>query len=156
MDEFHQVFREVVTSAAALSDLHPRKLDRWWTTLVGAPEPIYMQLGCNAIFKQIDQAASAVKAMVDLLGENQLPVSPQEIARRHIRYFGWHVPSSREQGTHVFGATWDKTSSSWKLECASAPNSVKSVRDLEQAVEKAAEWGAELDAQHRETIDQTS
>jgi hypothetical protein len=150
MDEFREVFREVTGSAAALSDLHPRKLDRWWLALVAAPEPIYMQLGCNAIFKQVGDAAAAVKAMADLLGEDHLPVSPQEIARRHIRYFGWHVTSSA-QGTHIFGATWDKTSSSWKLECASAGGTTKLVNDLEQAVQKALEWGAELDAAFRET-----
>jgi hypothetical protein len=155
MDEFREVFREVTASAAALSDLHPRRLDRWWTTLVGAPEPIYMQLGCNAIFKQVDQAAAAVKAMVDLLGEDNLPVAPQELARRHIRYFGWHVASSGDQGTHVFGASWDRTSSSWKLECASQAGTTKTVRDLEQAIEKAVEWASELDQHAAELREKT-
>lgn len=150
-DEFHEVFREVTSSSAALGDLHPRRLDRWWKALVGAPDPIYMQLGCNAIFKQIDLAAAAIRHMIDLLGPDNLPVSPREVARRHIREFRWHVTSSEDgAGTFVFLASWNKDSSAWHLTCAQDGSTTKSVKDLETAVEKAQDWASELDAQLRE------
>lgn len=156
-DEFSKVFREVTSSTAGLGDLHPRKLDRWWTVLVGAPEPIYMQLGCNVIFKQVDLAAHAVGRMIELLGEDNLPLSPQEIAQRHIKHFGWHVPSKEaEGGTFVFQASWRKDTSSWSLTCAGAPDVTRTVGSLEQAVEKAQEWADALDAQLRENTEESA
>lgn len=155
-DDFAEVFQEVTSSTVSLSDLHPRRLDRWWTTLVGAPDAIYMQLGSAAIFHQVDQAAAAIKHMTQLLGAKNLPVAPQELAQRHIRVFSWHVSSDAlESGTYVFQATWDQETLAWKLSCSAAKSTVKSVTDLPQAVEKADEWAQSLEAELRENTEES-
>lgn len=139
-----ETFREVTRSAVALKDLHPLKLDRWHRNLADLPDVVYMQLGSAELFRQVDLAAQALRAMVDLLGEDNLPADPHEIARRHIKSFTWHVQGER---LVAFTATWDKSSSSWRLTCGAAHvgDVTKMVPDVHVAVAKAAEWAAELE-----------
>lgn len=148
-----ETFREVTTSAVALKDLHPLKLDRWHRGLVDLPDVIYMQLGSAALFRQVDLAAQALRAMIDLLGEDHLPTDPHEIARRHIKSFTWHVQIDGR--TIAFTAAWDKSSSSWKLTCGASHvgDITKMVPDVETAVRKADEWAAELEASWPEQSD---
>lgn len=147
-----ETFREVTTSAVALKDLHPLKLDRWHRGLVKLPDVVYMQLGSAALFHQVDLAAQALRAMIDLLGEDNLPTDAHEIARRHIKSFTWHV-----QGEHLvaFTAAWDKSSSSWRLTCGASHvgDVTKMVPDVETAVRKADEWLAELDERGWDTAE---
>lgn len=149
--EFREVLQEVSSSTKAFNDLHPRRLDRWWTTLVAAPETIYMQLGITTVMQHVLLAASAIQQMKQLLGNQGLPVSPQEIARRRIKQFVWHVPSeSSPEGTLLFTASWGDAGSVWLLTCSGSENTTRFVEDLEQAVAKATEWAAELEAELRE------
>jgi hypothetical protein len=117
-----------------------------------------MQLGCHTIFQQVRKAATAVKQMAELLGLANIPVSPQELAQRHIKDFTWHVEVGPGQAqekpgrTLQFGASWNTDTSSWRLSCEHAPTSSKLVASLEQAVEKAREWASQLDGQLREDI----
>lgn len=113
-DEELEIFRQITAFSGKANDLHPLKLDRWWKTLVGAPDPIYLQMGFHGIFQQIDEGARAVQAMLDLVGPENLPVSHQEIAQRHIGYFTFHV-SSEVAGTRKFDVKWDKARNHWNL-----------------------------------------
>lgn len=142
-DEELEIFREITNFSGKPNDLHPLKLDKWWKALVGAPEPIYLQMGFHTIFGQIDKSAQAVQAMLDLVGPGNLPVSHQEIAQRHIGHFGFHVAGG-ESGTRLFTVNWDKTKNLWVLSPGEYAVS-KMVPDLEKAVEKAVEWMPELD-----------
>lgn len=139
-----ETFREVTKSAVALKDLHPLKLDRWHRALVDLPDVVYMQLGSGELFRQVDLATQALRAMVDLLGEGNLPTDAQEIARRHIKSFTWHVQGER---LVAFSATWDKNNSSWRLTCGASHvgDVTKIVPDVHAAVSKGAEWAAELE-----------
>lgn len=143
-----EVYKEVTTSQTALASLHPVRLDRWHRTLVGLPDVLYMQLGVQILFQHIDQAARALRAMIELLGAENLPLDAKEIARRHIAEFNWHLPSEvAEGGTHLFSLTWNKETSSWKLNCTNSEGEkvTKTVSSLEQALEKSQEWARELD-----------
>lgn len=148
-DEELEIFRQITAFSGKANDLHPLKLDRWWKTLVGAPDPIYLQMGFHGIFQQIDEGARAVQAMLDLVGPTNLPVSHQEIAQRHIGHFTFHV-SSEETGARRFDVKWDKKKNHWDLSTPDAATvdatSSKFIVDLEKAVAKAEEWVVELDS----------
>jgi len=144
-DEELEIFREITNFSGKPNDLHPLKLDKWWKTLVGAPDPIYLQMGFHTIFAQIDKSAQALQAMLDLVGPGNLPVSHQEIAQRHIGHFGFHVAGGGA-GTRLFTVNWDKAKNHWVLSPGSI-EATKMVPDLETAVEKAQEWSAEMDSE---------
>jgi hypothetical protein len=138
-EEDFAIFQEIVASAAPLRALHPLKLDRWHRALVDLPLPLYMQLGVEDIFLQIDKAAMAIKAIVDILGKDHLPLPHSELARRHIGKFSLHVP--HEGTTVVFQIRWDKATSKWFLEADFGDRGSKSsTSSLEEAVEKAQNW----------------
>lgn len=139
-DDWLETFHEVTSSSASLSQLHPLKLDRWHRTLVGLPDTVYMQLGCTALFHHVDVAAQALRQMVELLGADNLPASPTEIARRNIKSFSWLVPSEHDSGTVQFEVSWDSKKSGWLLRCGRDPDTTKTVPDVAAAVEKAGEW----------------
>lgn len=150
-DEELEIFRQITAFSGKPNDLHPLKLDRWWKMLVGAPDPIYLQMGFHGVFQQIDEGARAVQAMLDLVGPENLPVSHQAIAQRHIGHFTFHV-SSEEQGTRKFDVKWDKKKNHWDLTTPDDSGTVdatssKFITDLEKAITKAEEWVLELDSQ---------
>ena len=136
-----------VKMTADLRSLHPLRLHRWHRALLGLPDPIYMQYGCSRLLEQVHQASAALRAMVDLLGSEGLPVAPQELAQRTIQTFRWYVPSEHRTELVEFLASWDKESASWKLTCpAEDPDTTKSVQGLEVAFEKSQAWVVELTA----------
>jgi hypothetical protein len=142
-DEELEIFREITKFSGKPSDLHPLKLDKWWKTIVGAPDPIYLQMGFHTVFEQIDTGARAVQTMLDLVGHAALPVSHQEIAQRHIGHFAFHVAGG-DSGTRLFTLNWDKAKNHWVLSPGEF-DMTKMVPDLQAAVEKAVEWMPELD-----------
>ena len=144
MRDVLQVLSEV-KATSSLQDLHPLKLDRWHGTLLGLPERIYKQYGCVALLEQVQAAATALRAMVDLLGADNLPLAPQELAQRTVQSFRWYVPSEPLNDLVEFQARWDKTNSSWKLSCSVASDTIKSVPGLEVAFEKSFEWASSLE-----------
>lgn len=145
-DDTLAIFREARTFQGSLVDLHPLKLDRWHRGLVGLPDAIYMQYGCPALYEQVGKALEGVKAMVDMLGEENLPVDPQEIARRRIGSFSWHTTSSlSETGTARCSLTWNQKDTTWVLTCDSAPESRKVVSSFAAGFEKGGQWIADLE-----------
>ena len=146
MSDALKVLTEVKTTAD-LESLHPLRLHRWHRALLGLPDPVYMQYGCTRLLEQVRQAAAALRAMVDLLGLEGLPVAPQVLAQRTIQTFRWYVPSGHRDDLVEFQASWDKESSSWKLTCPDEePGTIKSVPGLEFAFEKSQTWAGELTA----------
>jgi len=143
MSETLEVLNEV-RGSSSLRTLHPLRLDRWHRALLGLPDHIYMQYDCATLLEQVQAAAVALRAMVDLLGPSGLPVEPQELAQRTVQTFRWYLPSTNSSDLIEFRASWDKESSSWKLGCTDAPSSTKSVDGLETALLKSHEWAAEL------------
>ena len=144
MRDVLQVLSEVKANSS-LRDLHPLKLDRWPGTLLGVPERIYKQYGCVMLLEQVQAAATALQAMVDLLGADNLPVAPRELAQRTVQSFRWYVPSEPLKDLVEFQAHWDKTTSSWKLLVSGAPDVIKSVPGLEVALSKSLEWAPKLE-----------
>lgn len=143
MRDVLQVLSEV-GATTSLHDLHPLKLDRWHQALLGVPESIYKQYGSVKLLEQVQAAAKALQAMVDLLGADNLPVEPQELAQRTVQSFRWYVPSEQRSALVEFQAHWDKTTSSWKLSCLEEVSTIKSVPGLADAAMISWEWGAEL------------
>jgi hypothetical protein len=127
-------------------DLHPLKLDKWHRGLVGLPDGIYMQMGCPTLYEQIGTALTAVTTMLDLLGEDNLPVDPKEIARRRIQSFSWHTASSSsETGTARCHLNWNQKDSSWELTCDESPETKKVVTSFEAGFEVGSKWVADLE-----------
>ena len=149
-DEELEIFRQITDFSGKPNDLHPLKLDRWWKAIVGAPDPIYLQMGFHGIFQQIDEGAQAIQAVMDLVGHENLPVSHQELAQRHIGHFTFHVPSE-EAGTRRFDVKWDKAKNHWNLSTPDSgtvdATSSKFITDLERAIKKAKEWSAQRDSE---------
>lgn len=143
-----EVFREARSFTGSLMDLHPLKLDRWHRGLVGLPDALYMQLGCPALYEQVGAALKGVKAMVDMLGEDNLPVDPQEIARRQIREFSWHLAlASRDTGTVCASLTWNQKETTWELTCDAKPGTRKIVSSFNKGVEVAWDWAINLQSE---------
>jgi hypothetical protein len=137
-EEELQALREITSTAAPLSALHPLKLDRWWRAIVGAPDAIYMQMGSEEVFTQVDSGTRAVVAMRDLLG-GDVPISHHEVAQRHIKNFRLHVPRDDDQPVG-FVMSWDKEKQNWEVHCALEQGTTKIVKDLEHAVEVCRKW----------------
>lgn len=145
-DDALTIFREARTFQGSLVDLHPLKLDRWHRGLVGLPDAIYMQYGCPSLYEQVGTALDAVKAMVDMLGAENLPVDPQEIARRKIGRFSWHMPSEiAETGTAQCALIWNQQDTTWELKCDQATGTTKVVTSFEAGFEVGAKWVADLE-----------
>jgi len=145
-DDMLTSFREARAFQGSLVDLHPLKLDKWHRGLVGLPDAIYMQYGCPALYEHVGKALEGVKAMVDLLGADNLPMDPKEIARRRIRQFAWHIPLEQSPtGTTQCLLTWNQQDTAWELTCEEAPNSTKTVRSFETGFEVAGQWVSELE-----------
>lgn len=154
-DTFQDVFHEAQGFRGDLPNLHPRKLDRWHTGLVGLPDALYMQYGCTLLLQHVVVAVAALQAVISVLGIDNLPVDPQEIARRQIRLFTWHVASENsESGTFLFSLTWNSDTSAWQLTADGAPNVIKTVPDFETGVEKANEWAKTFKPEERENIEE--
>jgi len=140
------VFREARTFKGSLVDLHPLKLDRWHRGLLDLPDAIYMQYGCPALYEQIGKALEAIKTMAEMLGEENLPVDPQEIARRKVGNFSWYVQSSlNSSGATKCLLLWNQENTSWTLACSDAPNTTKTVGDFEEGFELGKKWVRELE-----------
>lgn len=142
-EEELQALTEVKNSATPVSHLHPLRLDRWWQALVGAPEAIYMQMGCGEIFQQVDSATRAITAMMDLLGASNIPVSHHELAQRHIGRFLLHVPREGEPPAG-FLMNWEKQKQNWEVTTPLEEGTTKIVENLEQAVEVCQSWAPNL------------
>jgi hypothetical protein len=135
---------EEVGGAPNLRLLHPIKLDRWHRGLLGLPDAVYMQYGCEPLLRHVQTAATALRALVDLLGADGLPLEPQELARRQVGRFRWFLTHAERQAPVAFELEWSKDSSSWHLTCPDDPGTTKTVPDLETALEKSREWSAQL------------
>lgn len=140
------VYKEVSTFQGSLVDLHPLKLDRWHRGLLDLPDAIYMQYGCPALYEQIGKALEALRAMIEMLGEENLPVDPQEIARRKVGNFSWYVEST----LNASGATkclllWSQDKTSWTLACSDAPNTTKTVTSFTEGFEMGRKWVRQLE-----------
>lgn len=145
-DDTLTVYREARAFSGSLMDLHPLKLDKWHRGLVGLPDGIYMQMGCPLLYEQIGTALTAVTTMVDLLGEENLPVDPREIARRQIRIFSWHMAApSLETGTTRCHMTWNQKDTNWELTCEEAPGTTKVVTSFKIGFEVGTKWVIDLE-----------
>ena len=145
-DDTLTIYREARTFQGSLMDLHPLKLDKWHRGLVGLPDGIYMQMGCPVLYEQVGAALGAVTAMLDLLGDDNLPIDPREIARRKIREFSWHTSSpSSETGTAQCHLTWNQKDTTWELTCDEAPGTKKMVPDFAHGFEVGTSWVADLE-----------
>ena len=154
-ENFQDVFREAEGYRGELRHLHPRKLDRWHTGLVGLPDALYMQYGCGLLLQHVVVATASIQTLASVMGLENLPLKPQEIARRQIRRFTWHVASEHaESGTIEFALTWNSDTSAWQLTANEAPNTIKTVPDFETGVEKANEWAKTIKPEERENIDE--
>jgi hypothetical protein len=151
-EEELQALREITSTAAPLGALHPLKLDRWWRAIVGAPESIYMQMGSEEVFKQVDSGTRAVVAMRDLLGD--LPVSHHEVAQRHIRAFRLHVPREGEQPA-PFVIEWDKEKQNWGIRCLLEEGTTKIVKKLEDSVDVCRKWAPNVKEVEPEVAEKT-
>jgi len=144
MSDALEILNEVKTTAD-LRNLHPLRLHRWHRALLDLPDPVYMQYGCSKLLEQVHQVSAALRAMIDLLGAEGLPVAPQELAQRTIQTFRWYVPSDHRAELVEFQASWDKEASSWKLTCpVEDSHTIKSVPGLAVAFEKSQAWANEL------------
>lgn len=152
-EDEQKAFKEVTSASMPLNQLHPNKLDRWWKALVGAPDAIYMQMGCYEIFSQVDLAARAIKAMVDLLGMDSLPLPHREIAQRQIQTFRLHV--ARGEGSTEFTIRWNKETSSWEVTSDLVEDATKIVPSLEKANMVIPNWLVELEGQLLETAEES-
>ena len=150
-DDTLTIYREARAFQGSLMDLHPLKLDKWHRGLVGLPDDIYMQMGCPTLYEQVGEALNGVTAMLDLLGDDNLPVDPREIARRKIRLFSWHTAApSSETGTTRCHLTWNQKDTSWELTCDEAPGTKKVVQGFEQGFEVGVSWVAVLEKAEKE------
>lgn len=144
MTDTLEIFREARTFQGSLMDLHPLKLDRWHRGLVGLPDAVYMQYGCPPLYEHVGTALEAIKAMVDMLGANNLPVDPQEIARRRIGSFSWHTAtSSSETGTSRCTITWNQDATTWEVTCDLVPGTKKMVSSFLTGIEVGTKWVAD-------------
>jgi len=139
------VYREARAFQGSLMDLHPLKLDKWHRGLVGLPDGIYMQMGCPSLYEQVGEALGAVTAMLDLLGDDNLPLDPKEIARRKIRQFSWHTPSSSETGTAQCFLTWNQKDTNWELTCTEVPGTTKVITSFETGFGVGCKWVSDLE-----------
>jgi hypothetical protein len=145
MSDALEILDEIRSGPGTLRTRHPLKLDRWHRALLGLPETLYMQHGCESLLEQLETALTALRAVVDLVGAEGLPAAPQELSRRAVQRFRWYVPSEATGGVAEFRAEWDKASAAWKLTCPYVEDVTKTVSNLEVALEKALEWAAEFD-----------
>jgi hypothetical protein len=140
-----------------LAATHPIKLDRLHRGLFDLPDPLYMQMGCDLVHRQILAAAEALRAMIKIVGAGNLPLAHTEIARRKVGTFELHVMSfDVEHGTMPFRLAWEAKTSTWRVTVARAgvgDGVSKSVPTLEKAIEKSMQWAAELEAQLRENAE---
>jgi len=140
------VYREARAFQGSLMDLHPLTLDKWHRCLVGLPDGIYMQMGCPPLYEQVGEALGAVTAMLDLLGDDNLPLDPKEIARRKIREFSWHASSSSsETGTTRCHLTWNQKDTNWELTCTEVPGTTKVVASFETGFGVGCKWVSDLE-----------
>jgi hypothetical protein len=146
MSDALEILDEIRSGPGTLRTLHPLKLDRWHRALLGLPETLYMQHGCQALLEQLETALTALRAVVDLVGTEGLPAAPQELSRRAVQKFRWYAPVKAAGGVAEFQAEWDKASAAWKLTFPGfGKDVIKTVPNLEAALEKALEWAAEFD-----------
>lgn len=151
MSDFIALFQDAQGFRGNIGNVHPLKLHQWHQGLVGLPDALYMQYGCPLLLEQVQVAVKAVQEVISVLGIANLPVAPQEIARRKIRLFTWHIPSAfDDSGTVPFSLSWDQDASAWQLTCSAAEDTLKTVPDFETGLKKANEWAAELKPQVRE------
>jgi hypothetical protein len=154
-DTFAAAFSEAQSFQGGLGNLHPLTLDRWHRGLIGLPDAIYMQYGCPMLLEQVQIAVAAIASVQGVLGAGNLPVEPQEISRRQIRLFTWHVPSEFDDtGTVTCSLTWDKETSAWQLTCSVVDGTLKTVPDFQIGVKKAIEWGSQLQPPVREDTEE--
>ena len=114
-----------------------------------------MQYGCGLLLQHVVVATASIQTLASVMGLENLPLKPQEIARRQIRRFTWHVASEHaESGTIEFALTWNSDTSAWQLTANEAPNTIKTVPDFETGVEKANEWAKTIKPEERENIDE--
>lgn len=151
--DLEALLKEIGT-VATVSTVHPLKLDRWHRSLFALPEALYMQLGCEPLLKQVQLGYEALRAMLKIVGEGNLPISHTEVARRKVGQYTFHAAALSDvgPGTWPFKLTWDASSSSWRITAGGEPSVTKSVPSLEKAVEKAQQWATDLEAQLRETM----
>ena len=135
------------TKLADLADLHPLKLDQLHKGLVGLPDTVYLQYGCEPLYGHVVKALDVLTTMFETFGEKDFPENAKEIARRKIRTFSWYVPSTREEGVRKFFATWDQDMTSWVVSCETAASTKKMVPEFEQCVDLAKKWNSELDGE---------
>lgn len=153
-DTFAALFTEAQSFQGGLGHLHPLKLDRWHRGLIDLPDAIYMQYGSPLLLEQVQVAVAAIASVQGVLGTGNLPIKPQEISRRQIRLFTWHVPSEYDEtGTVTCSLTWDKETSSWQLTCSVVEDTIKTVPDFPTGVKKAVEWASSLQPEVRENTE---
>ena len=146
MPELLDTLREITSSEVNLHSVHPQRLDRWHQTLVGLPHEIYMQLGGYEIFNQVGQGAQTLLTLINLLGEENLPMDPRQLVQRNLQRFSWAVPSGTDEDgdpkTILFQATWLPEEQKWGLQTLrNAEDGPAVLTDsLEAAVDEAREF----------------
>lgn len=144
--DFRTLARSVTAQRSVLS-LHPAKLVRWHQALFDLPEPLFLQLGCGALFDQLQSAVAAISKMSAVLGPD-LKFTYSELAARQVG--SWSFLVRRPDGeTSSFLARWDSRSSSWSLLAVDDPRA-RVVSGLRDAVALAGKWAIELDERARQ------
>ena len=134
------LFHEVKSQLKTLGKVHPLKLDRWHRGLIGLPDVIYMQLGCDEIIKQLHLCTEAISQLIAVLGADNLPVKPQELSRRKIGRFYWYMPDEAQDATIECQAFWTPEESTWKLHTSMTGNVTKLISSFDEVVDAAVAW----------------
>lgn len=156
-EEFKTLARAVTSTRSVLS-VHPIKLARWHQSLFELPEPLFLQQGCGPMFDQLTSSVGAIAKMSAVLG-SELAVPLRELALRHVGSWTFHARSIH--GTRSFLIKWDTKNSRWGLHTPDAPTRTRRVSGIDEGVDGAARWSAEIDeapgedeAELRETLDE--
>jgi hypothetical protein len=134
------LFHEIKPQIDGLAKVHPLKLDRWHRGLIGLPDVIYMQLGCDDIIKQLALCTHALGQLIAVLGADNLPVKPQELSRRKIAQFTWYVPDEAQDATVECVALWVAEESTWKLSTSLTGDKWKLLPSFDEVVDGAVAW----------------
>lgn len=142
LEEFYALARSY-TSVRSVLSFHPIKLAKLHQELFALPEPLFLQLGCGAMFDQLGSAIGAIAKMSGILGRS-LQVPLRELALRQVGSWPLLVRSTGE--ARAFLLRWDPRASRWGLHSTDEPTRMRRVESVDDGVELAAKWALELDA----------
>lgn len=146
-EEFKTLARAVTSTRSVLS-VHPVKLARWHQSLFELPELLFLQQGCGPMFDQLTSSVGAIAKMSAVLGA-ELAVPLRELALRHVGSWTFLVRGSSGDA-RSFLIRWDAKNTRWNLHSSDDLARHRRITSLEEGVDGAAKWAAELDAKSLE------